>query len=217
MNLELMAARRITAGLVYPPRPLQKAQLTSLYSQITSRYEFAQFQLLPDGARLGHGDQSECLIQAGPQGGRIQVNENISTHFEMSKQKAADLFQMIATGLQVEQYIAFGVKIIASCPTDESGDAGKLIERGFLKLSEADFAPLGSGKRGTGIRINLHRDGVYDIRIEPLFRDTRFLHVELDVQFAEPFVGLDTVEPRMDTAYGFLFGELKEFMASAMA
>jgi len=212
MNLELMTARRLTAGLIFPPRPLQKAQLTSLYSQITSRYEFAQFQLLPDGARLGHGQDSECFIQAG----RIQVNETIQTHFEMSKQKASDLFQTISAELGINQFVAFGVKLIASCPAGDDANSSQQIESGFLRVGEAEFDKLGPGRRGTGIRINLHKDGIYDIRVEPLLRDMRLLHVELDIQFPEPPITLDMVEARMDTAYNYLFGELRDFMTACL-
>lgn len=212
MNLELMTARRLTAGLIFPPRQLQKAQLTSLYSQITSRYEFAQFQLLPDGARLGHGQDSECFIQAG----RIQVNETIQTHFEMSKQKALDLFQTISAELGIDQFVAFGVKLIASCPAGDDTNASRQIESGFLRVGEAEFDKLGPGRRGTGIRVNLHKDGIYDIRVEPLLRDMRLLHVELDIQFPEPPITLDMVEGRMDTAYNYLFGELRDFMTACL-
>jgi hypothetical protein len=213
MNLELMTARRLTAGLVYPPRQLQKAQLTSLYATITSRYEYAQFNMLPDGARLGHGQDSECFIQAG----RIQINETIRTHFEMSKEKAIDLFQTIVADLGINQFVAFGVKLIASCPAGENADASRQIETGFLRVGDAEFDRLGPGRRGTGIRVNLHRDGIYDIRIEPLLRDMRHLHVELDVQFPEPFTDLGNLETRMDGAYNYLFGELKDFMAAALS
>jgi hypothetical protein len=212
MNLELMTAQRLTAGLVFPPRPLQKAQLTSLYAKISGRYEYGQFHILPDGARLGHGQDSECFIQAG----RIQVNETISTHFEMSKQKAVDLFQTIVSDLGINQFVAFGVKLIASCPAGEDRDASRQIEAGFLRIGESELGRLGPGRRGTGIRVNLHREGIYDIRIEPLLRDMRLLHVELDVQFPEPFTDLSRIERQMETAYSYLFGELKDFMAAAM-
>ena len=87
MNFELMNAKRVAVGVMFPPHKMDKNQLTDLYSQVSKRHEYAAFTMLPDGARLAHGE-NELFIQHT----RLQMNETIATHFEFARQKAIELF-----------------------------------------------------------------------------------------------------------------------------
>jgi len=208
MNLELLTCRRVTSGILYPPSSLQKGDLTRLYAEINERYEYGTFHFLPDGARMAQLED-ELLIQQT----RIQVNEAVQVHFEMAKEKTLDLFQIITTRLGLRQFLAFGTKIIATLPADGAMAATTFIERSMLKITEEQFGYLGPGRRGTGIRMNFQKEGsIYDLRIEPFFADLSQIYIELDAQFPQPFNDLSGIEGKMDKVYGYLFGEVRDFL-----
>jgi hypothetical protein len=209
MNFELMTAQRLTAGIIFPPKNHERQDLAELYALVAGRYDYGGFQMLPDGARMFSPDK-ECLIQTT----RIQVNDAITTHYEFAKQKALDLFQLISEELNITQFLAFGVKLIAHLPFDGEETAAEFIESRFLKVSRGQFDLLGDGRRGTGIRLLLHQDGVYELRIEPLFADTRIMYLEVDIQYPQPFTNLDVLPGRMDAAYSYLFDDLRRFIES---
>lgn len=209
MNFELMNAKRIAVGIMFPPHKMDKAQLTDLYSQINRRHEYAAFTLLPDGARLAHGE-NELFIQHT----RMQMNETVSTHFDFAKQKAIDLFRMISSKLGISRFLALRTKIIAFLPFEPPGTAAQFLEDNLLKVNEAQYDKLGPGRRGTGIRITMHKDGIYEVRVEPFLANLSQMYIELDIQFPEVFTAVDEMDGRMTKAYDFLFGNVKDFIAS---
>jgi hypothetical protein len=209
MNLELMNAKRISVGIMFPPHKMDKGQLTDLYSQINKRYEYAAFTMLPDGARLAHGE-NELFIQHT----RLQMNETIATHFDFAKQKTIDLFGMIASRLGIQRFLAFRTKLVAFLPFEPPATAAQFLEANLLKVSEAQFDKLGPGRRGTGIRISMHKDGIYEIRVEPFLANVGQMYIELDIQFPEVFTAVGDIDAKMTKAYDFLFGNVKDFVAS---
>jgi len=65
------------------------------------------------------------------------------------------------------------------------------------------------------MRVLLVQDGLINLHIEPLFNDTSELYIDLDIQYSEPFIGLDSVGPKMDAAYEYLFGSVLGFLKSS--
>ena len=204
-----MNAKRIAVGIMFPPHKMDKNQLTDLYSQVSKRHEYAAFTMLPDGARLAHGE-NELFIQHT----RLQMNETIATHFEFARQKAIELFGLISSRLGISRYLAFRAKIIAFLPFEPPGTAAEFLEKNLLKVNEAQFDKLGPGRRGTGIRISMHKDGIYEARLEPFLANVSQMYIELDIQFPEVFTAVDEIGGKMTKAYDFLFGEIKDFIAS---
>lgn len=208
MNPELLTLRRLTAGLLYQPMPLQSVDLNRLYALITEHYPYQSLQHLPDGIRMAN-PEGDCFVQQG----RIQVNEEVM-YFQASKEKCLDIFRMVTDKLGVNQFMTFGVKLTAFLPTEEENGAVKFIESRALNIQQEEWDLLGPGRKGTGLRIVIHRDGIHELKIEPFFGDLSQLYVEMDIQHPEPFVGLAGIEPWMDTAYDFLFANVKAFIAS---
>lgn len=208
MNTELLTCRRLTAGLIYPPLQLQTVDLNRLYALITERYPYQTLQHLPDGIRMANPD-SDCFVQQT----RIQVNENVM-YFEASKEKCLDIFRLVIERLNIPQFLTFGIKLTAFLPLNTPNAATEIIESRVLSIQQSQWEILGSGRKGTGLRIVLHQDGVHELKIEPFFGDTSQLYVELDIQHPQPFETLDQVEPRMDAAYAFMFGNVREFIGS---
>ncbi len=208
MNPELIGCRRLTAGLIFPPIALQNVNLNRLYADITERFPYQNLQHLPDGIRMANQD-SDCFVQQN----RIQVNENVM-HFQASKEKVMEIFKIAREWLGLQQFLTFGVKLTAFLPFDGPGEAAQFIEGKMLAVSAAQWDLLGAGRRGTGLRIVLHQAGIHELKIEPFFNDPSQLYIELDVQHPEPFTDLCDVEGKMDAAYHFVYGPVKQFLVS---
>lgn len=211
MNPELIGCRRLTAGLIFPPIALQNVNLNRLYADITERFPYQNLQHLPDGIRMANQD-SDCFVQQN----RIQVNENVM-HFQASKEKVMEIFKIAREWLGLQQFLTFGVKLTAFLPFDGPGEAAQFIEGKMLTVSDAQWDLLGAGRKGTGLRIVLHQAGIHELKIEPFFNDPSQLYIELDVQHPEPFTDLCDVEGKMDAAYHFIYGPVKQFLVSADA
>jgi hypothetical protein len=208
MNPELLTLQRLTAGLLFQPTNLHPVQVNRIYAEITERYPFQSLQHLPDGARMAN-PEGDCFIQQT----RVQVNEAV-VHFQASKEKCVDLFSTIDGHIQVPQYMTFGVKLTAFLQMDEAPKAAQFIEKNMLPQLTEKLGTLGEGRQGVGIRIVLHRDADYDLKIEPFFTDLSQLYVELDVQHRNPFNGVAAIEGWMDSAYSFMFTEVKDLLAA---
>lgn len=208
MNLDLMSCSRMTAGIIYPPATLERNDLTRLYAQITEQYSYESFSLLPDGARLSH-QQDDLVIQET----RAQINESVQVHFNLAKEKVLDLFQTVTDTLNLHQFLTFGLKLIALVPTDDGLTSSTSIEKDLLHLDPVQLDLLGPGRRGIGLRVNLSQNSaMYDLRIEPFFRDLSQIYIELDAQFPQPFTEISGLEQKMDQVYQYLFKEVKSFL-----
>ncbi len=208
MNPELLTCQRLTAGILFQPIPFQMVDLNRLYALITERYPYQQLQHLPDGIRMANPD-SDCFIQQG----RIQVNENVM-YFQASKEKCLDIFRMTTEKLGINQFMTFGVKLTAFLPMEQENAAAKFIEQRALAIRPEEWDLLGPGRKGAGLRVVLHQDGVYELKFEPFFGDLSQLYIELDIQHPQPFQGLDGLEAKMDAAYDYMFTNMKGFLAS---
>ncbi len=212
LNTELLSCRRLTTGLMFPARQFQPGELNRLYAQVTEQYPYQTLQHLPDGVRMAN-PENDCIIQGGqiPNPGRIQINENDFFHFEAAKQKVLQVFRIVCDELSVQQFLAFGVKLTAFLPTQDRSSA-EIIENSALGGFKPLLDELGTGRQGTGLRVVLHNDGVFDLRIEPFFGDLSNLYIELDLQQPEPFNNLDSLDARMSRAYKFLNEDIRTML-----
>lgn len=208
MNPELLTLRRLTVGLLYPPRGLHPVEVNHIYANITERYPYQSLQHLPDGARMANPD-SDCFIQQN----RIQINEAVM-HFQTAKEKCMDMLGIIQSHLNIPQFMTLGIKLTAFVPMNEAPRAAQYIENKMLPNMSDKLEILGPGRQGVGIRLVLHHEGINEIKIEPFFSDLSQIYVELDVQHPEPFMDLSNVERKMESAYNYLFGGVKDFLVS---
>jgi hypothetical protein len=208
MNPELLTCRRLTAGLLYQTIAIQPSDLNHLYAMVTEHYPYQALQHLPDGIRMANPD-NDCFVQQT----RIQVNENV-LYFQASKEKCLDIFNIVSKRLGIQQFVTFGVKLTAFLPMEGPNAAAEFVESRALSVRPEEWALLGAGRKGTGLRVVFHQDGVYELKLEPFFNDLSQLYVELDVQHPETFVGLDSIEGWMDAAYNYLFNNVKSFLGS---
>ncbi len=208
MNPELLTLRRMTTGVLFPPAGLNPVQVNRIYATITERYPYQHLQHLPDGARMANPDGDFFIQQS-----RIQMNERV-VHFQSAREKCVDLFNIVQSQVQIPQFVTFGVKLTAFLPLGEAPMAAQFLEQQMLPVLSEHMELLGKGRQGVGVRIVLHQDGVHELKIEPFFEDPSQLYIELDVQHPGPFNDLFMVEPSIDAAYDYLFGEVKDFIVA---
>jgi hypothetical protein len=206
MKTELLTCRRLTAGVVFAPFALQQQQVNRVYADVTERYTYQTLQHLPDGARMAN-PSGDFFIQTT----RFQINENVD-HFQATKEKTVDLFQLAQSKLAIPQFMTFGVKLTAFLPMDNDVDASEILENAAFASIRDNMDLLGPGRKGVGMRFVLHQDGVHELKIEPFFSDLSQIYVELDVQHPNPFTDLAVIESKMDAAYDYLFREVQGFL-----
>jgi hypothetical protein len=206
MKSELLTCRKLTAGLVFQPYQLQHPQVNRIYADITERYPYQTLQHLPDGARMANPN-GDFFIQTT----RIQINEAVD-HFQSTKEKTLDMFNIAQDKLQIPQFITFGIKLVAFLPIDGPMNSAQALENTALGSIKNNLELLGPGRQGAGLRFVLHQDGVIELKIEPFFSDVQQLYVELDVQHPNPFNDLSIIESRIDAAYDYLFREVSGFL-----
>jgi len=141
------------------------------------------------------------------------MNDNV-TYFQANRNKFLDIFGMVRDRLSLQQFVTFGVKLTASLPMTGPDAAVKFLDSSLLGVDNSNWDLLGSGRKGAGMRVLLVQDGLINLHIEPLFNDTSELYIDLDIQYSEPFIGLDSVGPKMDAAYEYLFGSVLGFLKS---
>lgn len=208
MNPELLTCRHLTAGLIYPPVTAQPPDMNRLYVQVTERYPYQSLQHLPDGIRMANPN-GDCFVQLG----RTQINESLM-YFQASKEKCLDIFRMVQEKFRIPQFMTFGLKLTAALPLSSPGEAAQMLQNKAFSISNSQWDLLGHGRQGAGIRVVLHQDGVYDLRIEPLFSNPSELFIELDVQHPQPFSRMEDIGPKMDAVYDYMFGNVKEFIGA---
>lgn len=197
----------MTAGLIYPPLTVGPTDLNRIYAKITERYPYQSLQHLSDGVRMSNPD-GDCFIQVN----RMQINENVM-YFQASKAKYLDMFRILVDSLEVSQFLTFGAKLTASLPLDQPEGAVSFMDS-VLGVSRGQWDLLGEGRTGAGIRVVLNQEAIRDIKIEPFFNDPSQLYIEVDNQYAAPFVDISEIDSRLDDAYDFLFSKVRAFLAS---
>jgi hypothetical protein len=217
LDHKLLREERLIAGFFvqpqkYPPGPFERSQLAIVYSKITQKYDYSNFNLFPNGAVMVRpATQSHVQLQEL----LVQVNEAIEVHFDASKQKVLDILEIVTKHFQLDTFHHLGVKLIAAWPVSGDNQASKFLEEKYFKISETSFAILGPGRDISGMRFHFNRgSSLYDLRIEPQLQNLSRLWIELDIQYPTSFKGVKEVGPHMQTAYDYLFNEVKNFLES---
>lgn len=204
---------RMTAGILYQPVTIDRQALANLYAQASSVFEFTTFNLLPDGGRMAVSaapDSDDLVIQVN----RAQVNMNLGAPIEAIVQRAMAQFDAVRQFLRLQQYQAFGVKMLGTFALGEPGP--DFLENRLIR-ADAPLDRLGIGRVGSGFRFNFQRDGVWDVRIEPFFRDVSQIYVEVDAQKNEPFGDLKDAQEWMEGVERYCRRELLDFLRNLPA
>jgi len=218
LETELLREERLIAGFFvqpksYPPAPFDQGQLTLLYSKVTQKYHYPNFNLLPTNGAVMLQPATRSHVQL--QELLVQVNEAIEIHFDPTKDKILDIFRIIAEHFQLDTFANLGVKLIARCPIAGEHQASSFLESKYLKISDASFGILGSGRVATGLRFHFKRgNSEYDLRIEPHLQDLSKLWIEVDIQYPGVFKELKEVGSQIEVAFEYLTQDVKRFLES---
>jgi hypothetical protein len=217
LDNKLLREERLIAGFFvqpkkYPPGPFDRSKLAMLYSKITERYNYPNFNQLPNGAvMLQPSTQSHVQLQEL----LVQVNEAIEVHFNATKGKVLDIIEIITQHFQLDTLANLGVKLMASWPVSGDRQASKFLEDKYLKISETSFGILGSERNLTGLRFHFNRGtSTDDLHIEPYLQDLSKLWIDIDIQYPGLFTGLGQVGPQIQRAYDYLTTEVRSFLQS---
>lgn len=203
----------MTAGILYNPVNTDRAMLANFYAQASEVFQFDTFNLMPNGGRMAVGPQPEAddlIIEPN----RAQVNMNIVAPFEAVRQRAVAQFDAVRQLLRLNSYLAFGVKLVGSFALGEPG--ADFLENRLVR-SDAPLDRLGVGRVGTGFRFNFQRDGIWDVRLEPLFQDVSQIFVDIDAQRTEPFTDLAVADDWMAHVEQYTRREVSDFLHSLPA
>lgn len=216
LESKLLREERLVAGFFvqpsrYPPGPFDRSQLPLLYSKVTEKYNYPNFNQLSNGAvMLQPATQSHVQLQEL----LVQVNEAIEIHFDATKQKVLDIFKIITEQFQINTCANLGVKLIARWPV--SGEpASSFLEGKYLRISETSFGILGPGRDATGLKFHFNRSSsLFNLLIEPQLIDLSKLWIEVDIQYPGMFKGFKEVSSQIQATYDYLTNEVKHFLES---
>ena len=219
MNIPVINPTSVTVGVVFPPTPIQKDQLTQIYSKIVhDNSEYSSFNLFPQGgARIARADGSYVHIDNN----KVQVFDNISDiSFTHSKERIMGIFNTVFPPITPPIIIVTGIKLIAQVAADQLGGATKVIDSVLSDSMKSDKIEyhLGPKLTGIGLRLSMQKDqpwpSVYELRIEPFFRDMAKLYIELDVQFPQPTPNNTLLESRIEHVAAYMKGSVKDFLSA---
>lgn len=127
---------------------------------------------------------------------------------------------LLGEALGVNGFRAYDIQMSALVLQKDVGQSGKinyLSSEEFITntfLQELDTSPLGGTMTGAGLRF-LFRDeeaAAYDLRIEPYFKDKRYLFLDLAIQYNQPVPELGRVARLLDNALGFMSKNVLAFV-----
>jgi hypothetical protein len=207
------------AGLFTPPPDVPGgAQVTiekinHIWSEITPRYGYRQFQMAPDGASaqfLGASQEEAVVIQPP----LLQVRDPIHLAASKSAEKAEDILKVVARHLGVTQFFNLAVRHIAWAPAPDHDARAFLLNR-LSGKTEDDLGELvGGGEIWTGQKFVVDQEGShrYTLILEPLQADASFIFIDLDAQFPGPLTSLDSVADRAEDANTYLTHAVSRYL-----
>jgi len=213
MNPELLRTIHVSMEIVYPPiNNLDKSILTSLYADISRRYEYDSFNLLPNGAQMTNNTGSLLRVS----GDRISFQEdNLQADIQIYKEKFFDILEMMKKLVPMPAYLFQIVILRALWPQSPGENSRDYLMNRFFQFSPDDLGRLGRPVAGSGLRVNMpSSDEVFDLKIEPWFRDVSQMFVELRGEYPVPVNDLQVLQDRIDKVYTFLFQNVSSFVSN---
>jgi hypothetical protein len=213
MNKDLIRAISLKSVLIYPPTVrLEPGKLTQLYSTICEYKPYSQFAFLPDGARLMNDQATQLRLSQD----RLTFQERIPTdqstygtvhHFERIIQ---DFWKAFTPGVFVTQEVV----LEAVWPLDDS-TATEYIESRFLRVGREEAQSLGAACAGVGMKLVFPQFApakAVELRVEPFFRDPKFLFLAVSSQDMQPVQDPAAVGERVRWVEHLLGHEVADFV-----
>ncbi len=202
---------------LYPPMVprFSGSALQELYLKISEHHQFEKFESIGDqGAKLSTEAIRDCQILRD----RIMLSENvIQRSFEIVTKDFADILGIVKEKFNIPVLVDFRCVLRALWPLPTEMDASSFLRSQALNINDDQFRLLGVPVAGTGLRVNcpdLEHNKIHDFKIEPFFRDTKNLFIELASSFPEPIQTVPICDQRMQECYEFLMNKIVSFVKS---
>ncbi|HZL86234.1 MAG TPA: hypothetical protein VFD07_12750 [Candidatus Krumholzibacteria bacterium] len=217
MNRDRIQPITLKSVLIFPPTVrLERGKLTQFYSTVCAYKPYTQFAFLPDGARLFNDLTTQLRVASDRLAFQERIPENQSSYGVVRdyERMVEDFWKQFTPGIFFSQEVL----IEAVWPLEE-GLASEFIESRFLKIRRQDVASLGADCAGIGLKLVLPRHGptkAVEVRIEPLFRDPKYLFLALSTQEVQPIQSPSAAGERVRWVEHFLGHELADLVSATI-
>lgn len=215
MNRDLIQPITLKSVLIFPPTVrLERTKLTQFYATVCGYKPYTQFAFLPDGARLFNDPTTQLRLAADRLAFQERVPENQSSYGVVRdyERMVEDFWKQFTPGIFVTQEV-----VMEAVWPLEGALATEFIESRFLKIRRQDVAALGADCAGIGLKLVLPRHGptkTVEVRIEPLFRDPKYLFLAVSTQEVQPIQSPSAAGERVRWVEHFLGHELADLVAA---
>jgi hypothetical protein len=213
LNADLIQPVAIQSVVLYPPTVrLERGKLTQLYSAVCTYKPYAQFALLPDGARMLNDDGSQVRLGPDRLSFKERIPENQSTYATVRDYEhiLQDFWAAFAPGILVTQEVVLeAVWPLGERPSQE------LLEARFLRVGREQAQSLGAHCAGIGLKLvfpGYAAGKSVELRLEPFFRDPRYLFLAVSSQDLQPVQAPAAAGDRLRWLEHFLGHEVADFV-----
>lgn len=213
MNPDRIQPVAIQSVLLYPPTVrLERGKLTQLYSTVCAYKPYAQFAFLPDGARMQNDDGSQLRLGPDRLAYKERIPNNQSTYATVVEYEhmVQDFWETFTPGIFVTQEV-----VLEALWPLEDGMSQDLLEASFLRFGRGDAAKLGAACAGVGLKLVFPAYApakAVELRIEPFFRDPKFLFLAVSSQDLQPTQAPNAAGDRVRWLEHFLGHEVASFV-----
>jgi len=217
MNRDLIRPVSLKSVLLYPPTVrLDRSKLTQFYSTICEYKPYSQFAFLPDGARLMNDQATQLRLSHDRLTFQERIPSDESTYgtvrnFEHIIQ---DFWKAFTPGIFVTQEVV----LEAVWPLEDT-TATEYIESRFLRIGRETARGLGAECAGIGLKLVFPQFApakAVELRIEPFFRDPKFLFLAISSQDMQPVQDPAAVGERVRWVEHLLGHEVADFVDRAV-
>jgi hypothetical protein len=215
LNPDLIQPVAIQSVVLYPPTVrLERGKLTQLYSTVCAYKPYAQFALLPDGARMTNDDGSQIRLGPDRMSFKERIPENQSTYATVRDYEhiLQDFWTAFSPGILVTQEVV----LEALWPLGD-GPSQELLESRFLRVAREQAESLGARCAGIGLKFVFPAYApakAVELRLEPFFRDPRYLFLAVSSQDVQPVQAPAAAGDRLRWVEHFLGHEVASFVQS---
>lgn len=203
--------------LLYPPTVrLDRGKLTTYYSTVCGYKPYSQFTLLPDGAHMVNGDGSQLRLGPDRIAYKERIPENQSTFATVAdyEKLVHDFWTTFTPGLLVTQEV-----VMEAVWPLEGALSHEFLEERCLRVGRAEASSLGAPCAGVGLKFVFPQFApakAVELRLEPFFRDPKFLFLSLSSQDLQPVQVPSAAGERVRWIESFLGHEVANFVRNVV-